>query len=444
MSAGYADIATDKNGTAYVGWISSGSTDQRLIHLCVLPKGARACKNGVQTIDAIDDSSASALKILIVGGVPTLYWMHDNLPASENGPMGSGIAAATVNTSGVLGAGADVATAPSFGDMLDTAVAPNGQVWAILQTTGIHNSILVREGLGNAPVTVHTPWPVERALVAWQGNKAIIAVAKDGSSITTPPEYSASTTSTFPAFTKVENSWPVGTDIGLVNAGGRVRFTAAVGNASYWPAVATWTGSSFTKAKSTGDHNSGSPSTHDVVADASGRMADVENEDGKITVTNLPDDTHASVFRFNAGGTVAGPQPQISTSPRGIGWVLWAVEETSGVGDILRVVPVRLADLHRSVGKSGAHGRATVTGPASCLPDDAISDQVSGRPDKGWKVTSKTLKLGSSPIGSTINGAALTAGALYALKGTVEFTSKTTGRHSSVTATLTFKACPNP
>jgi hypothetical protein len=445
MSGGYADIATSKTGTAYVGWISSTSSNSELrqVHLCVLPKGAHACQNGIQSIDAIGDSSAGALKILFVAGVPTLYWMHDNEPASENGPMGSGIAAAAVNGSGVLEAGADVATAPSFGDMLDTEVAPNGQVWAILQNTGLNNSILVREGLGNAPVTVHTPWPVERALVAWDHGKAIIAVAKDGSSITTPPEYSATSGSTFPAFKKISNAWPVGTDIGLVNAGGHVRFLAG-SPADYSPVVATWTGSGFTTAKSTGDQNRSYPTTHDVVADASGRMVDVENETGKIAVTNLPNDTQAAVFRFSSEGTMAGIQPQIATTPRGNGWVMWAVEEPGGTGDVLRVVPVRLSDLHRSAHKSGAHGKVTVTGPASCLPDDAISDGVSGSPDKGWKVAKKTVKLGSSKIGSTINGAALTPGKTYSLKGTVVFASKTSRAHSTVSATLKFRACPNP
>lgn len=441
LNAASADIATSRSGTAYIGWIASPADNSalRAIYLCVLPLHASSCKGGVQTTSPLDGSSASDLKILFVGGTPTLLWFHDTAN-SINGPQGAAIAAATVSAAGVLSSGFDVAAAPSFGAMLDAEVAPNGAVWTIMYAGVPSKALQIREGLSNAVTDGSAPWGVGRALVAWDHGHAIIAATKYGD-IGTPPYYS---TGAFSSFHPVAHTWAVGTDIGLVNAGGHVRIVTGIGNANYWPVVATWTGSGFGHPASTGDHNAASPSSHDVVADTSGRMADVENETGKITVNNLADDKHTALFRFSAGGTVAGPSPQISTSPRGHGWVLWAVEESNSLGDVLRAAPFRLAGLHRSVGKSGAHGSVVLTGPASCLPPDAISVGVSGKAAKGWKAAKRALKLGSHKVFSPLNGAALTAGKSYTLKGSVRFVNKHTHATRTVKTRLSFRSCPNP
>jgi hypothetical protein len=449
MTSDTADIAIDKNNTAYVSWISevAGENDgERTIKLCVLPSGARACKGGIQTTDALGDSSAADLQVLIVNGTPTIFWIYDTLEAGTN-PEGAAVAAATVTPTGVLNPGVVVTAAPSHDSLLDVAVAPNGQIWTITYGSALDTFFEVREGLTATPVTVHTPFYIERAQVAWDHGKAIIAIAKGGSTIGEPAFYSASSGTTFPAFKSVKNTWTVGTDVGLVKAGSHVRLVAAVGNASYEPAVATWTGSSFTKAKSNGDHGSHGkyPGSHDVNTDPSGRMVDAEDENGVIAVSNYANDKTAAVYRFSTGGTDAGPQPQIATTSRGNGWVLWAVEDSAsgGYGDFLRVVPIRLSDTHQTAQKHGKHGRVTLTGPSSCLPAVSISDHVKGAPKHGWKVTKKTVKLAGNTIGGTVNGAALTGGKTYHLTGTVVFTSKSSGAHSSATATLKFKSCSN-
>jgi len=444
LDEGSADIATDASGTAYVGWISSpvSQTTERQVHLCVLPLGAQACEGGVQTIDALDDSSAADLKVLIVHGVVTLIWFHDTV-ASETGTHGSEIAEATVGAGDVLSAGTDVATAPSFGSMLDAEIGPGGDVWTIAYGASLPHKIEVREGISNDPVVVKTPYSVGFAHIAFSHGTPIIAITEDGR-ITQPAAYSYRPGSSFTAFKNVKGTWTVGTDIGLVSTSSGVRLVTAVGNANYYPVVAKWNGHGFSKRTLTGDHKSPGPSTHDDVTDASGRLADVSDVNGSITVANLVDTTHAAIFRFPAHGTTTPPAPQIATTPRGHGWVLWAVEEgaSTTLGDKLSIVPVLLSDLDVSRTKHGAAGSVTVTGPASCLPAISIGVGVAAQPKHGWHVSSRHLSLGSKTLHSTLNGASLTPGKRYTLKGRATFAGG--GSPETVKVTLSFRACPKP
>jgi hypothetical protein len=108
-------------------------------------------------------------------------------------------------------------------------------------------------------------------------------------------------------FRNVARTWTSDANLGLTDTRHGVRLVATVNNASYFPVVSRWTGN--------GDTNNCSPNSHDAVADASGRMADVSRECTDVAVTNLPDTTHAAVVRFGSGGTFAGGDPQITTSP---------------------------------------------------------------------------------------------------------------------------------
>jgi hypothetical protein len=130
--------------------------------------------------------------------------------------------------------------------------------------------------------------------------------------------------------------------------------------------------------------------------------------------------------------------------PRGYAWVAWSTElGTSGTeGDNLKVVLVLLPGVHRSVTHRGRHGTVTVTGPATCLPADTISVSVNGHPRHGWRVASRTLTLGRKKLGSSLNGASLTPGKTYSLKGAVVFSSGSS--RETVAATVKFLACPNP
>jgi hypothetical protein len=58
-------------------------------------------------------------------------------------------------------------------------------------------------------------------------------------------------------------------------------------------------------------------------------------------------------------------------------------------------------------------------------------------------VASKSLRLGSTTLHSpVVHGGSLTPGKSYTLAGRVTFANG--GSRSTVTATLTFRACPNP
>lgn len=430
------DIVMTSNGTAYVGWIAAapGATD-RSLSLCVLPLGAHACKGGVQTISSTEVAAAVDLKMLVVNGVPTLLWLHNTTDSAA-------IAAATVSPAGVLSAATDVASGPRDGDLLAATVGPNNSVWTITYDGLPAQHIEVHEGLTAAGKSIKTPWGVGYASLAFDHAKPIV-VATDYGAIGTPPAYAAGSGSGFTAMKNVAHTWAVGTNIGLTTTSSGVRLTAATGNASYSPVVAKWTGHGFSKPTSTGDKNPCAPNSHDTSTDKSGRLVDVTNECGQITVANLPNTTHAAIYRFKSGGTVAGDHVQIVSSPRGHAWVMWGIEDSTagGSGTKLMVRPVLLPDRHATKTAHGKHGKVTVIGPASCLPADSISVGVAGHPAHGWKVGSKKLTLDGKTIGGSIDGAALTPGKKYTIKGSVTFTGS---GHSTTAASLTFKACPKP
>jgi hypothetical protein len=438
MTAESADVVVSR-GTGYAAWISGSASagTNRVVHLCVLPRGARKCKGGVQTIDSLGSSSASGLTALNVNGVVTLVWFHDT-DASVGTTHGGKIAVATVNGSDHLSAAADVASAPSFGSLLDAEVGPGG-IWTVAYGQSLPKELEVRAGLSNPPTIVKTPYGVGFADLAFAGSTPIIAIAKYGT-ITDPAAYSYRKNGKWLAFKNVAKTWTVGAHIGLTRTTHGVRLTTEINNTSYRPVVSKWNGHGFTARSLTGDTNSCAPSSHDTGADASGRMVDVANECGKITVSNLTNTTRAAITRFKAGGTVAGPDPQIASTPRGRAWVLWAVLD--GTGDKLTVTSVLLPDRHKTKHGSSKHGSVSVKGPATCLPPDAISVSVKGHPDHGWKVASRKLTLSGKKVSSPLNGAALTPGKKYALKGTATFAGGS--HHTTASATVTFRACPNP
>jgi hypothetical protein len=105
-------------------------------------------------------------------------------------------------------------------------------------------------------------------------------------------------------------------------------------------------------------------------------------------------------------------------------------------------VPVLLADLSTTRTKDTSAGSVTVTGPVSCLPADDIGVGVNARAATSWHVLQESLTLNGKPVHSVVNGASLTAGKTYPLSGHVTFTKG--NARQSVTATLTFRACPAP
>jgi hypothetical protein len=437
--SGY-DVATDAAGNTYIGWIGDDNADQvanRQIYLCTLPPAGNACKGGVQVIPSLDISGAAGLRVLATpGGAVTLVWFHMTSPQAYNGRDGR-IAIATSQSGGPLTPATDISDTVSNGELLDAELGPGGAVWTVSAKGAGTNSLEVHEGIGAPAITLSMPYSPGAGILAFAGTTPVIAVQSYGA-ITTPVGVSYG----LGAFHPVAKTWTAGANIGLVGTKSGVRLIASVDNADYWPVVAKWAGTSFAKPRITGDTHPCAPSTHDLNTDASGRLADVSNECDKITVANLPTTTTASLFQFPSGGTVANGIPQIATTPRGHGVVVWSIESTNG--NRLYFNRVLLPGLNGSVGKAGAHGRVTLTGPVSCQPASTIAVSVKGSPAAGWKVGLNRLSFGGKTTGAklTIDGSKLTPGKVYTLQGKVVFTKS--GATSVVTETLKFRSCINP
>jgi hypothetical protein len=437
--SGY-DMATDGAGNTYIGWIGDDELDNlasRQVYLCTLPPAGSSCKGGIQVIPSLDISGAAGLRVLATkSGAVTLVWSHQTGTPAYAGRDGR-IAIATSQSGGPLSAATDVADAPSNSTLYDAEFGPGGALWTIAAIGAGTNSIEVRKGIGTPAVTVPMTFPPGSALLAFSGVTPVIAAQWYGQ-ISQPVWVSHD----LGAFTPVAKTWTAAANIGLVATRSGVRLIASVDNADYFPVVAKWTGSKFGKPRITGDKHACAPSSHDLNTDASGRLVDVSDECGKITVADLPTTTTAALFQFPSGGTIADGVPQIATTPRGHGVVAWSIE--SAHGNRLYVNRILLPGLNRSVSRVSGHGRVTLTGPTSCLPASGITVSVKGTAAAGWKVALRQLVFGGKTTGAklTINGAALTPGKVYTLVGKVRFSK---GGASSVgTETLRFRSCINP
>jgi hypothetical protein len=443
LNDGY-DAATDASGRTYIGWISAkiGGSAGRQVHLCTLPPGARSCKGGVRTITFADGtiaSSADALHVFTTpGGKVTLIWMHTTV-ASENGPQGDEIETATSQAGGPLSAAADQATGPSFGTMLDAAMAPNGQIW-VLSEESVLTGMQVRPGLGNPFVNLKTPYGVGPARIRFDHGTPVIVIQKDGA-VTAPVAYTSFRSGKFAAFHFVKHTWTGASDLGLVGSSSGIRLVTSVGNADYFPETWSWTGNGFGHQVVNGDEGNCAPGGHDLVSDPSGRVADITNECGFVVIANMADTRHASLAKFPEHATDAGGDYQITTTRRGKGWAVWSIQ-TPASGDKLFATPILLPGTEVTASKTARGNRVTVTGPASCLPPVDVKVGVHGKPAKNWHVTASTLRLGHKVLHSTtLNGGALKPGGTYTLSGTVKFANG--GSHAIVTAQLKFRSCPN-
>ncbi len=434
--SGY-DAASDATGRAYIGWIGDTGSGRK-VNLCTLPRGASSCLGGIQAVDSLGDSSAVGLRVLATpGGRVTLVWFHDTT-ASENGPQGSEIATATSQSGGPLSAPADVATAPSFGTLMDAVMGPGGSIWVVTQPSSGSAKLQIRPGLTNPPVTITAPYNVGDARLRFTGTTGVLAVQKAGA-ISVPVSFASEKNGgKWSAFHVLAHTWTGPSDLGLASTQGGIRLLASVDNADYSPVVSRWTGSGFSSPALTGDRNNCAPDSHDPVGDASGRMADVSRECGDVAIANLTDTLHAAVARFSVHGTFAGGDPQLTTTPSGRGWVAWSIEST--VSNKLLVAPVVLPGRLVTATKSAGGNRVTLTGPASCLPPVDLGVSVKGSPAAHWSVASKALRLGGTTLRSaTLHGGSLTAGKTYTLAGSVTFANG--GSRQTVTASISFRTC---
>jgi hypothetical protein len=430
------DVATSTTGTGYIGWIANTSKTNgatRAVHLCEVKPGTTSCAGGIQVVGALGIASAEGLRVLLqASGIVDLVWFYND----DDG--GGHIGFTSTNSAGKLQPATDAGSAPNNGELLDAEIAPDRSVWTVAGPSS-GNGMQVRPGVGSAATNVTTPYEVGYAELAFTGQTAVIATQQAGS-ITGPAGYTYESNGSWSAVKNVAHTWTAGARVGLADSGSGLRLVASVNNSSYAPVVAKWTGTGFSQPTQTGDHNSCSPESHDLFADASGRVADIAFECSEVAVTNMPDTVHAAVVRFSAGGTTNAGPPRIATTPRGYSFAVWSIED--GSYDQLLLAPVLLPDLTTTTSQTSSAGSVTVTGPVSCLPADDIAVGVKGTPAKNWHVSKQSLKLGSTTVGSTLKGATLTAGKAYTLTGQVTFADG--GASKSVTDTLTFLSCPTP
>jgi hypothetical protein len=439
---GNYDVAADAAGNAYIAWLAASTTEGglRSVHLCKLPPRANTCVGGVQETSAIDGSSAQGLRVLTTpsGGKVTLVWFHDT-PEAGSESEGGAIAEATAVHGLNLSAGTDVADAPSHALLMDVEFGPNFSIWTVARPPLPEQTLQIHPGLTAAHTSVHTPFTVGGAQVAFTKGKPIIAIDKDAA-VSEAAQYSTGTAAgKFGAFHKVAGTWTNALSVLKGTAHG-VRLIATSGPHFYRPAIVKWTGSGFGKPALTADHNACAPGTHDASTDPSGRLLDVANECEQITVANYVNDDTAAIYRFKAGDTVTSI-PQIASGSRGVATVVWSTE-TSGVdGNALHVLRVPLPDTTHTVLKHGNGGKISLIGPTTCLPPVLVHVKLGAKAAKHWTIRTRTLKLGSHAVTKNrINGATLAAGKKYTLSGKVVF-----GKGSSrdtVRATLNFATCP--
>jgi hypothetical protein len=430
------DVAANSTGTAYIGWVSSTQNNPtEKVHLCTLPPTATACAGGIQTVDAQAATSAGDLHIVITDfNEVHLLWFHDTL---SGGAIGEAIAQNGANlTTHVI----DATTPSSVGSLLAAESDAGGNIWTVTYDGQPAQNVQVRDGIGNAPVDVSTPFTVSYAQLSFAAGIPVLAIERAGGAITAAPRYATRSSGgvAWSSFHPVANTWAVGTNAALETTGHGLRIVTAIDNATYRPVIARWTGSGFTPRRLTADTNSCAPSSHDGWADASGRLLDVSWECNKVTVTNYADALHAGITRFGVSATPTHA-PQAASGTRGIATVAYTVEDTGG-GETLRVARVRLPDPTVTVSHHATGGRVTVTGPRSCLPPVNVHVGWTHHPDANWTFLSGSLRLGNSVVtGSTLDGAQLTSGTQYTLTGTATFGRG--GNRNTVNVSLDFRTC---
>lgn len=443
------DAVTDSAGTAYVGWISDSTSpgSPRQVHLCVLPKGATACSGGVQTDDALGASSATDLHMVLgAGDHPLLYWQYQT-PSSINGPFGDGIAQAVV-ASQVLGAASAVTDAPSFGDLGDVAIAPSGAPALVLLASPPVSGAraMYFDYLTLSHPSIPSPYFVGSAHLAFAGTTPVLTIDKYGA-ISSPVRSSAYVNGSWTPWANVPGTWSLGGAYDTASTLGGVRLVASQASASYHPAQHHWTGSAFSAGTPTGDNASCSPNTEDLTYDASGRTASVASSCAGNAVTNLPTTNLAGgVVHTAIGGTPTnapeGGGPQITTSPRGRGWVAWTYQ-ASGGGEVLAVRSMILPPAYAHMHNSTSFGTATLTAPMTCLPPTSATMRITAAGKNGWTPIGHTLRFDGSVSNGSIAGASLVPGSDHTLKATARFRSRA-GTVKTMSFGRPLRSCPNP
>ncbi|HEY1915423.1 MAG TPA: hypothetical protein VGH27_07585 [Streptosporangiaceae bacterium] len=432
FTGGSFDAAADTAGDTYISWIANTTPggSAKAIYLCTLKPQGDTCSGGIQKYQSTIVDTASDLELLPGSTSVTLVWY-------VNSPTKGTIYKSVAQAGGKPGAATAIATVPANGEMFDAVMGPSGHIWTVSGDDVGDNLTISAEG--SSPPSPAQPFAAGYARLAFSGNTAVLAI-QQGGSITVPISYASLTGSKWSAFQSLAGTWSGGYGPGLTTTASGLRIVTA--SPSYVPVAASWNGTAFGPIAPIGNPGTCAPSSAETRTDASGRLADVTNECGKITVDNLQNTTKAATVRFDAGGTVAGSIPEIATLPSGRAWVVYAIQTPQSDYHELLAAPVLLPTRSKNITTTGTAGSVTVNGPVSCLPVIDTSVGVSAAWASGWHVTSTSLTLDGAAQSGTLAGASLKPGKSYTLAGTAKFAdgSKT----QSATANLTFKACPAP
>ena len=427
---GFAAVS-DGQGDTYVSWTNFGKRGG--VFLCTLRTGSSNCLNGTQVPASTETSPAPGTDIHLLAGHRSVrvLWFDDS-------DRGASVQEATAAAGGVPSPSHALEPGATAGALMDARIGPGGHLWTLTANGDGTQLRLAKDGVVVAGPAV--PWAVGYAQLAFAAGTAVIAVQKAGS-LATPVDYAWDAGGNWTTLRPLSGTWSVGYAPGLTQTAAGLRLVTATADASYKPVVSHWTGHGFSAASPIGDTNNCAPNSAQTGSDPSGRLTDVTNECGVITVDNMPTASRAAIFRFPARGTIAGSDPELATLPSGRGWVVYALQNETGY-DQLVAVPVLLAALTSSVATSSVAGIARVSGPVSCLPVVTTPVAVAAASAGHWQVLSKALTLSGESQGSVLNGARLRPGASYKLVGSVTFGDGQ--RRLSVKAVLDFKACPAP
>ncbi len=426
---GFAAVS-DGQGDTFVSWTNFGKRGG--VFLCTLRTGSSNCLNGTQVSTSTETSPAPGTDIHLLAGHRSVrvLWFDDS-------DGGASVQEATAAAGGVPSPGHALEPGAKDGALMDAKVGPGGHLWTFTANGDGSHLLLAKDGEIVAGPTV--PWAVGFAQLAFAGGTAVMALQKAGS-LTTPVDYAWDAGENWTALRPLSGTWSVGYAPGLTPAAAGLRLVTATANASYQPVISRWTGHGFSATSPIGDTSNCAPNSAQTASDPSGRLADVTNECGMITVDNMPTASRAAIFRFPARGQITS-LPVLATLPSGRGWVVYALQDESDY-DQLVAIPVLLPALTTTTATSTVAGAVRVTGPVSCLPVVTAPVAVTASTATHWQVLSKGLTLSGRSQGSVLNGARLRPGASYKLVGRVVFGDGQ--RRTTVKAVLGFKACPAP
>jgi hypothetical protein len=434
FTGGEFDTTADAAGNTYIGWLADTTpgTASKAVHLCTIKPAKAACSGGTQTIPSEDMVEAADLNLLPGSKSVTMVWFAN----TAGGEVLKSVSQAGAKASSP----AKIASAPANGELFDAVIGPSGHVWTV--TGDVDGTTLGVHAEGSTPPSPPTaPWAVGFAQIAFTGSTAVLVIQQAGT-LSVPDEYSSLTGSKWSAFKPLTGTESAGYAPGLTTTSSGLRVVTVSQPDFYHPVVASWQNGAFGPAKLLGDSNDCAPDSAGTTTDASGRLADITNECGQITIDNLPKTTKAAVARFASGGTVAGSTPRLATLPSGRGWAVFALQSDQTDSDELLAVPVLLPALRTNVTGDSTAGDVTVTGPVSCLPVVSTTVAVSAAPASGWHTTSTSLTLDGTTQPASLDGSTLTPGKSYTLAGTASFADGS--KKQTATVNLAFKACPAP